>query len=265
MIDGGAPTVNNPSRVPPPVEAVEPVQEGTPRVIHPIGGAAQRVGSVAAYQEQAMQPLNAFPDQGELYVTIEQDVTLLSTDGKDSISFVAGQKVHKSQAVRFGLVDEYVTVPARVLEERPAVAPTESLDSVPTVVVETQAISFDPEELERLGLVSDPERFKAAVEAGELRQLVAVVATPDAVDWPATLNGGDDVPQDFSWQVNTRITGAPSVEESGHDERSAPGAPQNAAAGGPPQSAAMPAELAAKRSKAAKKAAESDEPESKDE
>lgn len=236
MTVDGTPTVNNPGRVPPAVEAVEPVQEGTPRVIHPVGGAAQRVGSVAAYQEQAMQPLNAFPEQGDMYVTIEQDVTLLSDDKKDSISFVAGQKVHKSQAVRFGLVDDYRTILARPGDERPDVAPGTVLDGVPAVSVETESISFDLAELERLGLVADPERFKAAVEAGELRQLVAIVATPGAVDWGATITGFDPLTITDGEPVGRAdLITNPGAEM---EQRSAPGAPDNAAASGAPENAA---------------------------
>jgi hypothetical protein len=36
-MDGGIPTVNNPSRVPPLLELIDGPQEGAPRLIHPVG------------------------------------------------------------------------------------------------------------------------------------------------------------------------------------------------------------------------------------
>lgn len=122
MTDDGTQQVNNPRRVPPSVEAAEPIQEGLPRTIHPIGAPAQRVGSELARTEQAMQPLNTFPGTDEEFITVEEDTTRLSENGKDSIEFRKGQRVHKSVAARFGLSDQADAGLARGADERPDIA-----------------------------------------------------------------------------------------------------------------------------------------------
>lgn len=64
-------------------------------------------------------------DTNDEFVTIETTETRLSTDNQDSQDFVAGTKVHRSVAQKFGLVDEGLSVLARPEDEVPDVAPTE--------------------------------------------------------------------------------------------------------------------------------------------
>lgn len=83
------PLVNNPRRVPPLLETIDQPQAGAPRTIHPITGLALEPG---------------MERQDTDYYLVEQNVTKLSEDGRDSIDFAAGQRIHPAVARRFGFV-----------------------------------------------------------------------------------------------------------------------------------------------------------------
>lgn len=109
--------MNNPARVPPALDAIDPLQEGTPRTIHPIGTPALHVGTVAAYQERG----STMDNDSKFHVITTSEVRE-SRDGKTRTQFAAGTRVPLAVAYDYGLVDEYGVALARPEDEKPDVA-----------------------------------------------------------------------------------------------------------------------------------------------
>jgi hypothetical protein len=124
------PTPKNPARVPPPVVAAEPRQEGAPRTIHPIGSPPLPVGSEAARQEQARRGVISMDTsrlRGQAFV-VEADETREYTDERGHTHrrrFRKGDRIGLGLAHQFGLVDAPGAGLARPTDEKPDVAPTE--------------------------------------------------------------------------------------------------------------------------------------------
>lgn len=107
----------NPRRVPPTLEAIDPLQEGAPRTINPIGSPVLHVGTTSVYQESQITM-----DRSERYHIPETNQVRTSRDGKSRMQFAAGQRVPLRVAYNYGLVDETGAVLARPKDEKPAVA-----------------------------------------------------------------------------------------------------------------------------------------------
>lgn len=100
------------------LERFDPVQEGAPRTIHPIGEPEPiRVGSPRVYQEQ--RPM----DRPDTYHIVKKSVIKQSRNGKSSMQFAEGTKVPAHVAYEYGLIGDEPTLTVRTDEEAPATAP----------------------------------------------------------------------------------------------------------------------------------------------
>lgn len=107
----------NPRRVPPTLEVIDPVQEGTPRTINPLGSPVLHVGTTSVYQESQITM-----DRPDSYHIPETNQVRTSRDGKSRMQFAAGQRVPIRVAYDYGLVDETGATLARPEDEKAAVA-----------------------------------------------------------------------------------------------------------------------------------------------
>lgn len=109
--------MNNPGRVPPVLDAIDPLQEGTPRTINPIGTSVLHVGTVAAYQERGISM-----DNDSKFHIVKTSEVRESRDGKTRTQFAAGTRVPLAVAYDYGLVDEAGVAVARPEDEKPDIA-----------------------------------------------------------------------------------------------------------------------------------------------
>jgi hypothetical protein len=108
--------MTDPRPAPSTLELIDPVQEGAPRLIHPIGAPALHVGSPLVYEEH--RPM----DRPESYHIVEKSEVRPSRNGKTSMQFAEGTKVPIHVAYEYGLVGDPVIVSARPEGETTATA-----------------------------------------------------------------------------------------------------------------------------------------------
>lgn len=99
------------------MELIDPIQEGTPRTIHPIGTPALHVGTVAAYQQRGITM-----DNDSKFHVVKISEVRESRDGKTRIQFAEGTRVPLHTAYEYGLVDESGVATARPEDEKPDIA-----------------------------------------------------------------------------------------------------------------------------------------------
>ncbi len=99
------------------LELIDPLQEGTPRTINPIGTPVLHVGTVAAYQERGFTM-----DNDSNFYIVETTEVRESRDGKTRTQFAAGTRVPLHVAYNYGLVDEAGVAVARPEDEKPDIA-----------------------------------------------------------------------------------------------------------------------------------------------
>lgn len=114
------------------------LQAGQPRTVTVVGVGVERIGAIENLKERGM-------DTASEFVTIAKTETRLSTDKQDSQDFVAGSKVHRSVAQKFGLVNEGLVVLARPVDEVPDLAVTELEARGLPVAPENRALAGSPE------------------------------------------------------------------------------------------------------------------------
>lgn len=101
------------------LELIDPVQEGAPRTIHPIGEPPLHVGSPRIYEEH--RPM----DRPETYYIVKQSEIRRSRNGTSSMQFAEGTKVPIHVAYEYGLVDDPRVLTVRPEDEKPATASDE--------------------------------------------------------------------------------------------------------------------------------------------
>jgi len=108
-MDGAPRQMNNPSRVPSTLTAIDGPQEGEARVIHPVGILVGR-----AVEESPMNPFQREPEVFE----VPQDGTYIDVDG-NPFAFAKGHRLSLGRASRFP--DFNVAAPdARNARQEPA-------------------------------------------------------------------------------------------------------------------------------------------------
>lgn len=112
----------NPDRVPPALEVIDPHQEGTLRTIHPIGSPVLHVGTVAAYLDGGIRM-----DRPDTYHIVKTSEVLTSRDGKSRRQFAEGTKVSLATAYDYGLVDDAGVALVRPEDEKPDVADNDDI------------------------------------------------------------------------------------------------------------------------------------------
>lgn len=109
--------MQSPGRVHPTLELIDPLQEGAPRTINPIGSPPLHVGTVAAYRETQITM-----DRPDTYHIVKTSEVRESRDGKSRMQFAEGTRVPLAVAYDYGLVDDASTAMARPEDEKAAVA-----------------------------------------------------------------------------------------------------------------------------------------------
>lgn len=127
-----SPAPKNPASAAARVALAEPIQEGTPRTVHPIGAPTLPVGSERARQDQQQRSVIGMRTLGDgTTYKVETTEVKTSLDGKERRRFAAGSVIGLGVARRFGFLDAAGAGLARPGDEQPDVAPTDEPQAAP--------------------------------------------------------------------------------------------------------------------------------------